>query len=53
MASVEKDFAKHSHLLPAMPHVRFGSDKRLEEVDRIMQTTRVRTIETRAPSGIS
>ena len=51
MTSVEKDYAKHAHLLPTMPQVRFGSDKRLEEVERIMQTTRVRTIETMAPAG--
>jgi anaphase-promoting complex subunit 1 len=29
---------------PMLPHVRFGSDKRLAEVERIMQTTRARTI---------
>jgi anaphase-promoting complex subunit 1 len=52
MASVEKDYAKHAHILPTMPQVRFGSDKRLEEVERIMQTTRVRTIETKAPAGM-
>lgn len=43
---------KHSHFA-ALPHVRFGLDKRLDEVDRIMQTTRQRTITVDAPKGSS
>nr|XP_019044670.1 hypothetical protein I302_06583 [Kwoniella bestiolae CBS 10118]OCF23600.1 hypothetical protein I302_06583 [Kwoniella bestiolae CBS 10118] len=38
---------------PAMPHVRFGSDRRVQEVERIMQTTRVRTIASQDPKGAS
>jgi hypothetical protein len=34
---------------PMLPHVRFGSDKRLAEVERIMQTTRARTISVHDP----
>ncbi|WWD19052.1 hypothetical protein CI109_103510 [Kwoniella shandongensis] len=36
---------------PALPHVRFGSDRRLQEVERIMQTTRIRTITIQEPKG--
>jgi anaphase-promoting complex subunit 1 len=36
-----------------LPHVRFGSDRRVAEVERILQTTRVRTIQIEDPKGIS
>lgn len=35
----------------ALPHVRFGHDKRIQEVERIMQTSRVRTISIEDPKG--
>ncbi|RXK41172.1 hypothetical protein M231_01577 [Tremella mesenterica] len=41
---------KHHH---ALPHVRFGSDKRLQEVERIMQTSRMRTIIVHTRPGAS
>jgi anaphase-promoting complex subunit 1 len=34
-----------------LPHVRFGSDRRIAEVERIMQTVRVRTISIEDPAG--
>jgi len=34
-----------------LPHVRFGSDRRIAEVERIMQTVRVRTISIEDPKG--
>ncbi|WWC90724.1 uncharacterized protein L201_005661 [Kwoniella dendrophila CBS 6074] len=37
----------------ALPHVRFGSDRRVQEVERIMQTTRIRTIAIQDPKGAS
>ncbi|WWC63280.1 uncharacterized protein I303_105880 [Kwoniella dejecticola CBS 10117] len=37
----------------ALPHVRFGSDRRVQEVERIMQTTRIRTISVQDPKGAS
>lgn len=37
----------------ARPHVRFGSDKRVAEIERIMQTTRVRTMSIEDPPGAS
>jgi anaphase-promoting complex subunit 1 len=37
---------------PMLPHVRFGSDKRLAEVERIMQTTRARTISVHDPKVV-
>jgi anaphase-promoting complex subunit 1 len=36
-----------------LPHVRFGSDRRVAEVERILQTTRVRTISIGDPKGYS
>ena len=36
-----------------LPHVRFGSDRRVAEVERILQTTRVRTISIEDPKGYS
>ncbi|OCF57282.1 hypothetical protein L486_04738 [Kwoniella mangroviensis CBS 10435] len=38
---------------PVLPHARFGSDRRVQEVERIMQTTRVRTIAVQDPKGAS
>lgn len=36
----------------SLPHVRFGLDRRLNEVERIMQTTRLRTIALDDPKGV-
>lgn len=36
----------------SLPHVRFGLDRRLDEVERIMQTTRLRTIALDDPKGV-
>ncbi|CAK9780760.1 hypothetical protein CC85DRAFT_277308 [Cutaneotrichosporon oleaginosum] len=52
MKSVNHPAAKHAHF-SALPHVRFGADKRKEEVDRIMQTTRTRTVPIENPKGMS
>jgi anaphase-promoting complex subunit 1 len=35
------------------PNVRFGSDRRVPEVERILQTTRVRTMSIEPPKGLS
>lgn len=35
----------------SLPHVRFGLDRRLDEVERILQTTRTRTIALDDPKG--
>ncbi|KAK8854800.1 hypothetical protein IAR55_003539 [Kwoniella newhampshirensis] len=43
--------AKAKGSQPALPHVRFGSDRRLQEVERIMETTRVRTLTIQEPKG--
>ncbi|WVQ99984.1 hypothetical protein IAU59_007127 [Kwoniella sp. CBS 9459] len=43
---------QHVHQI-ALPHVRFGSDRRVQEVERIMQTTKVRTIAIQDPKGAS
>lgn len=51
MKSVHNPGAKHTHF-SALPHVRFGSDKRKEEVERIMQTTRTRTVPIEDPKGM-
>ncbi|WVO13449.1 hypothetical protein L204_101065 [Cryptococcus depauperatus] len=34
-----------------MPHVRFGTDRRLQEVERIMQTIKLRTVTLSEPKG--
>lgn len=52
VASVTGETAKHAHFA-ALPHVRFGVDKRVEEVERIMQTTHQRTIAVEDPKGAS
>ncbi|GMK53601.1 hypothetical protein CspeluHIS016_0101870 [Cutaneotrichosporon spelunceum] len=52
MKSVHQPGAKHAHF-SALPHVRFGSDKRKEEVERIMQTTQTRTVSIDDPKGMS
>nr|XP_019011459.1 uncharacterized protein I206_03559 [Kwoniella pini CBS 10737]OCF50240.1 hypothetical protein I206_03559 [Kwoniella pini CBS 10737] len=52
MASEEGD--KEGNSPPSdLPHVRFGSDRRVQEVERIMQTTRIRTISIQDPKGAS
>lgn len=51
LKSVHHPGAKHAHY-SALPHVRFASDKRMEEVERIMQTTRPRTVPVEDPKGI-
>ena len=53
VSSVVGDKSKHAHSLPALPHVRFGSDRRLAEVERIMQTTQIRTIAIQEPKNAS
>ncbi|WVF72786.1 hypothetical protein IAT40_007604 [Kwoniella sp. CBS 6097] len=53
MALVDGEEAKHRGHQIALPHVRFGSDRRVKEVERIMQTTRVRTIAIQDPKGAS
>ncbi|ORX38535.1 hypothetical protein BD324DRAFT_599421 [Kockovaella imperatae] len=35
----------------SLPYARFGSDRRLQEVERIMQTTRLRTIAVQEPKN--
>ncbi|BEI82995.1 hypothetical protein CcaverHIS002_0308630 [Cutaneotrichosporon cavernicola] len=52
MKSVHHPGAKHAHF-SALPHVRFGSDKRKEEVERIMQTTQTRTVPIEDPKGLN
>ncbi|WOO83833.1 Negative regulator of mitosis [Vanrija pseudolonga] len=52
VASVTGETSKHAHFA-ALPHVRFGVDKRVEEVERIMQTTHQRTIAVEDPKGAS
>ncbi|OCF37915.1 hypothetical protein I316_00139 [Kwoniella heveanensis BCC8398] len=47
-----QDSINHRHQV-ALPHVRFGSDRRVQEVERIMQTTRVRVIAIQDPKGAS
>lgn len=51
LKSVHHPGAKHAHY-SALPHVRFGSDKRKEEVERIMQTTRPRVVPVEDPKGM-
>lgn len=34
-----------------LPHVRFGTDRRLQEVERIMQTTKLRIVSLSEPKG--
>lgn len=51
MGSIHGTGAKHAHY-SALPHVRFGLDRRLDEVDRIMQTTRPRTVALDDPKGL-
>ncbi|KIR73652.1 anaphase-promoting complex subunit 1 [Cryptococcus deuterogattii CA1014] len=36
-----------------LPHVRFGTDRRLQEVERIMQTTKLRIVSLSEPKGAS
>ena len=38
---------------PTLPYVRFGSDRRLQEVERLLQTTRLRTIAVQEPKNAS
>ncbi|ORY35597.1 hypothetical protein BCR39DRAFT_510961 [Naematelia encephala] len=52
MASIN-EAAKGKAYQPALPHVRFGSDRRVQEVERIMQTTTCRTINVQDPRGAS
>ncbi|WWD02564.1 hypothetical protein V865_000604 [Kwoniella europaea PYCC6329] len=51
VGSVNEDKKKPQQ--PVLPHARFGSDRRVQEVERIMQTTRVRTIAVQDPKGAS
>ncbi|WVQ68082.1 uncharacterized protein L199_006288 [Kwoniella botswanensis] len=51
VGSVSEDKKKPQQ--PVLPHARFGSDRRVQEVERIMQTTRVRTIAVQDPKGAS
>ncbi|WVQ74951.1 hypothetical protein IAR50_004559 [Cryptococcus sp. DSM 104548] len=37
----------------ALPHVRFRTDRRLQEVERIMQTTKLRIVTIQEPKGAS
>jgi anaphase-promoting complex subunit 1 len=43
MSATDTD-GKSKVIQPSQPHVRFGQDRRLAEVERIMQTSRGRTI---------
>ena len=49
--SIEEGTRKSKGLQPALPHVRFGSDRRVREVERIMQTTKVRMIAVQDPKN--
>ncbi|WVQ81869.1 hypothetical protein IAT38_003996 [Cryptococcus sp. DSM 104549] len=53
MVSGEAGAGKKARASPIMPHVRFGTDRRLQEVERILQTTTVRTISMTEPKGAS
>ncbi|WRT68383.1 uncharacterized protein IL334_005359 [Kwoniella shivajii] len=53
MCSDEETTNKKKSHQPTLPHVRFGSDRRVQEVERIMQTTRVRTLSIQDPKGAS
>lgn len=48
--NVDGTAKSHNHSV-ALPHVRFGTDRRLEEIDRIMQTGHQRTIAIEQPKG--
>jgi anaphase-promoting complex subunit 1 len=52
MSSVKEGARVKQMAQPMLPHVRFGSDKRLAEVERIMQTTRARTISVHDPKVV-
>lgn len=51
MDSMHSLGGKHAHY-SALPHVRFGLDRRLDEVERIMQTTRPRAVALDDPEGL-
>ena len=44
MASVQQNTVRARNLHPMLPRMRFGSDRRLQEVKRILQTEKIRTI---------
>lgn len=51
MATIGDASTKSKVFQPSLPHVRFGSDRRVAEVERIMQTSRVRTVAVDDPRG--
>lgn len=51
VSTVTDSSEKGKGYLPAVPHVRFGADRRVQEVERIMQTTKARTIAVQEPKN--
>ncbi|WVR07598.1 hypothetical protein IAU60_004640 [Kwoniella sp. DSM 27419] len=53
MSSTQDEGDAHRAHQIALPHVRFGSDRRVQEVERIMQTSKLRNISVQDPKGAS